>query len=385
MAVAPVGLRPPNKRVMLHPGHTRIDDAPIPQQYKDKLKKLGYVSLEQVVSVAEMTSSRKQILVAGEPSVRTHLSQYLGADISTVLSDVPDRIKAPQLSLRVRTAAYHYGARLRQPAKAVIPRLDLPAAQHVPAVIRAAAPPRGPLGSTPDVNLEPQMPPIRDQAYRGTCVAHASVAAMENYLIATRQAQQQTVDLSEQFLFWDCKQHDGIPNDDGTYLAVAMPLLFSDGCCLENIWPYNPNPLPGNVGQGPPPPTAQADAATRKAPSAKQLSPQSVQDIKDELAQGRCVAVSVVVFDYCWTTQEIRNSGEVTMPIPGDTSNEGHAICLVGYEDLSGEEELGGGRFILRNSWDSYWGVNCEFGTGYGTLPYAYLTNYGTEAYAIEW
>lgn len=385
MAAAPAGLRPPNKRVMLRPGHTRLDDAPIAQQYKDKLKKLGYVSLEQVVSVAEMTSCRKHLPVAGERSVRTQLSQYLGADISTVLSAVPEQIKAPQLSLRVRTAEYHYGARLRQPVKAVIPRLDLPAAQPIPAVSMAAAPQPSPLGSTPDVNFAPQMPAIRDQGNRGTCVAHAAVAAMEYYLIATNQAPQTTVDLSEQFLFWDSKQHDGIPDQDGTYLSIALPLLFSDGCCLESIWPYNPNPDPNNIGQGPPPAGAQADAATRKAPSTKQLSPQSVQDIKTELSQGRCVAVSVVVYDYCWTTQEIRNSGEVTMPIPGDTSNEGHAICLVGYEDLSGEDELGGGRFIVRNSWDSYWGVNCEYGTGYGTLPYAYLTNYGTEAYAVEW
>ena len=127
---------------------------------------------------------------------------------------------------------------------------------------------------------------------------------------------------------------------------------------------------------------AQPDAATRKAPSAQQLGATSVQDVKDALAAGYCVAVSVAVFDESWLTDEIRSTGNVVMPTPGEVSNEGHAVCLVGYEDLDGEPELGGGRFIVRNSWDSYWGVNCEFGVGYGTMPYSYLTTYGTEAYS---
>jgi C1A family cysteine protease len=115
----------------------------------------------------------------------------------------------------------------------------------------------------------------------------------------------------------------------------------------------------------------------------KQLSASSVADIKDELARAGYVAVSVAAFDYCWTTPATRSSGNVIMPFPGDVTREGRAICLVNYEDLDGEPELGGGRFIMRNSWDGYWGVNCKFGTGYGTLPYAYLTSYSKEAYAI--
>src|SRR5262249_42845494 len=105
---------------------------------------------------------------------------------------------------------------------------------------------------------------------------------------------------------------------------------------------------------------------------------------KDELAANRCVAVSVPVYPVCWLPDEIRSTGEITMPPEGELTNEGHAVCLVGYEDLAGEPELGGGRFLLRNSWDSLWGVNCEFGTGYGTIPYAYISTYGMEAYSIE-
>lgn len=368
-------LGPPRKRVRLHPGYLRLDDAPIAPQYKSKLKQLGYVSVEQVISVAEMMPARAR------------LNAYLGADMSRVLAEVPKRVIAPQLSLKASTAKYSFGIRLKEPAKAVLPRLDMAAARHVPAIKTASKPPSTPLGSTPDINFGGpggDMPPVRDQANRGTCVAHAAVAAMERYLITEGIAKRDTVDLSEQFLYWNCKSNDGDPNGEGTFLSFAMPLLFSDGCCLENIWPYNPNPIPGNEGQGPPPAGSKGDAATRKAPGTKELSAQSVQEIKDELARNRCVAVSVDVFEECWTTRDIRSTGSVTMPAPGGVSNEGHAVCLVGYQDLDGEPELGGGQFILRNSWDSYWGVNCDFGTGYGTIPYGYLTTYGMEAYSIE-
>lgn len=354
------------ERIHLHPGRTRLDDVPIPEVYKTALKTLGYVSLEQVASAAQFAAPR--------------LSDYLKLDVKKLLANLPILPTAPQISFATKTAKYKFGAILPQPVQATRPRVDIPAATHIPRDRVAPVPATGAFGSTPDVNLIAGMPPVRDQGQRGTCVAHAAVAAME-YWEGTLGHQ---VDLSEQFLYYNCKMHDGQPQNEGTFLRVAMPLLFTDGCCLESIWSYNPQPIAGNEGQGPPPANAASDAATRKTPGAKQLSPQAVSDIKDELAANRCVAVSVVVYDYCWFPDEIRNSGDVTMPFPGDTSNEGHAVCLVGYEDLPGEPELGGGRFILRNSWDKLWGVNCEFGSGYGTLPYAYLTTYGMEAYSIQ-
>ncbi|MBZ5524487.1 MAG: C1 family peptidase [Acidobacteriia bacterium] len=351
------------KRARIHPGHTRLEDSLLPEPYKKALKQLGYLTVEQVVSAARIAGPR--------------LSKYLSVDIQPILRSLPLALVAPQLSAEVEFAQYKFGALLLQEVQATMPRVDLTAASHIPAPRAGFA--VGPSG-TPDVNLIPGMQPIRDQGGRGTCVAHASVAAAEYYSGA--QGQQQ--DLSEQFQYWNCKQHDGRPNEEGTFLSVAMPLLVSDGCCRESDWPYNPNQQAGNEGQGPPPPAAVPDAATRKVPHVKQLSPQSVMEIKDELAANRPVPVSVVVYEDCWFPDEIRNSGDVTMPFPGDKSNAGHAICIVGYEDLPGEPELGGGRFIIRNSWDGLWGVNCQFGSGYGTLPYAYLTTYGTEAYSID-
>lgn len=60
-------------------------------------------------------------------------------------------------------------------------------------------------------------------------------------------------------------------------------------------------------------------------------------------------------------------------------------MCLVGYEDLAQEEELGGGKFILRNSWGTTtWAYQSAYSPGYGTIPYAYIARYGQEAYSIH-
>lgn len=354
------------KRVTLHPGRTRLEESALPEIHKAALKKLGYITLEQVASVAQFAD-------AG-------LNKYLKDDIKKVLAALPTAPLLAQVSIEVKLAKYKFGAFLRAPVQAVMPRTDLPAAAYVPASLVAPPTAPGALGSVPQVNLIPGMQPVRNQGRRGTCVAHASVAAAEYYF--GQQGQQP--DLSEQFVYWNCKQHDGRGNQEGTFLAVAMPLLVSDGACLEDTWPYNPDPTPGNESQDPPPDDAATDAAARKVPHVTQRAAQSVSGVKDALASNLPVAVSLVVYDYCWFPDEVRSSGDVTMPFPGDVSNQGHAVCIVGYEDLPDEPELGGGRFIIRNSWDGLWGVNCQFGAGYGTIPYAYLTTYCMEAYSIE-
>ena len=54
----------------------------------------------------------------------------------------------------------------------------------------------------------------------------------------------------------------------------------------------------------------------------------------------------------------------------------GHAMLLVGYVD--DESVLGGGYFIIRNSWGGDWGED-----GYGKLPYAYAELFITSAMTI--
>jgi hypothetical protein len=223
------------------------------------------------------------------------------------------------------------------------------------------------------VDLRDRMPPVRDQGMRGTCVAHAGVAVRE-FLLGEASTEG---DLSEQFLYWACKQRDGYAGS-GTWIRVAMASLREAGVCVEQVWPYNPNPVANNEGQGPPPDEADDDAEAYKIESSMQQEPRWVTNLKEALAADKPVAFAVPVFRY-WQTRPVRDTGDIRMPLPADQHLGGHAMCMVGFED--DPEVPGGGFFLVRNSWGTDWAPDSIVEAGYARLPYEYMTQYGRSAY----
>jgi C1A family cysteine protease len=320
-----------------------IEAHPVLQRHAQKLRALGYADVDTVAGA-----------LAGASAT---MIDYLGEDVSAALQGGVQGFQASR--------HFELGVALdRIPSVRAAFAMPAPAAAPLPA----------------SVNLIPHMPPIRDQANRGTCVAHAALAALENL----RTLQGAFSDMSEQFLYWDCKQHDGIPTQPGTWLGVAIPLLLTDGCCREVTWPYNPSPIVGNEGQGPASAPASAEAPTLRIARYQTLAPTSVIDIKRELVRERCVPFSIPVFDSWYRNNAVVTSGDIVLPFPGEAVVGGHAMCICGYRDDPADDGIGGGRFLLRNSWDSAWGTACVHGTGYGTIPYAYISRFGKEAYSIE-
>ncbi len=309
-------------------------------------------SFEQIQSAAE---------VAGP-----ELSAFLGVSINSILSELPFAMEAiPFQAMQIiESASYELGVDLD-----AIPRLSA-----APSFVGLEAE-----GFDNCANHVATMPPIRNQEKRGTCVSFAALAAVEHWMSDAGAYQ----DISEQFLYWNCKTNDGSPNSAGTWLGVAYPLLQRDGCCLEVDWTYQPLPIPNNEGQAPPPPGTQAKALGFRIPSVRTISPTSVADIRTTLKQNRVVSFSVPVFNSWYRSNAVIYSGEITMPIPAELRAGGHAMCIVGCIDLPGEPAIGGGRFIIRNSWGANWGINSPHGAGYGTIPYAYIANFGVEAYAV--
>ena len=90
---------------------------------------------------------------------------------------------------------------------------------------------------------------------------------------------------------------------------------------------------------------------------------QSLDDIKQCLAQGYPVAFGITVYD-SFMSDEVAETGYVPMPdVTTETVQGGHAIMAVGYDDSKNA-------LLMRNSWGTSWGL-----AGYFYLPYDYATN----------
>jgi C1A family cysteine protease len=229
------------------------------------------------------------------------------------------------------------------------------------------------------VDLRRCFQPVRDQEKRGTCVAHSVVAIMECLFgRADRPA-----DLSEQWLYWLCKERDGVPDDEGTRIDIALESSIDKGVCLEETWVYEGQPIPGNEGQGPPPADAEAHAANWTMTRWEELLPnRSVDAITNALDNERPVAVGVPVYDNWYSNPAANATGNIPMPLPLSILRGGHAMAIVGYD--YDEEVPGGAGFIVRNSWGVDWAPESAIEPGYGVLPFPYVEQYGWGAFVVE-
>ena len=106
------------------------------------------------------------------------------------------------------------------------------------------------------------------------------------------------------------------------------------------------------------------------------------RDLSAVVLDGDNVVAFAVNTFACWDYPATVLSGDAPLPLPGENTDGGQAVCLVGYEDNPALP--GGGAFIIHNSWGTGWGEKNRYGAGYGTLSYAYAALYGLEAYTIE-
>lgn len=224
------------------------------------------------------------------------------------------------------------------------------------------------------VDLHDRFPPVRNQGGRGTCVAHACVAVRE-YLLGGESTQG---DLSEQFVYWACKERDNYPGS-GTWIRHGMAVLKEKGVCTEQVWPYRDGSLSGNEGQGPPPAGAETKALAYRIDNSELLHPRWVDTLRQHLAEKRVIAFAVPVYTY-WFAEPVSSSGDIRLPLSTDQVEGGHAMCMVGYQD--DPDVPGGGYFLVRNSWGTNtWGRDNTISPGHARIPYAYIAEHGRSAH----
>ncbi len=238
----------------------------------------------------------------------------------------------------------------------------------------------------PALSYSDELPPVRNQGARGACVAHAA-AAVRDFMEVQRLKRSggdfdpKQVNFSEQFIYWWCKEHDGLPNVGGTYPYLGMKCLVEAGAPREQTWPYNPRPTPDNEGQGPPPKGAVEEARRYRLRRVIHLRPDDIDSMKAALLQGRSVMITIPMYNSWYRSRAARQYGKLNLPLPGEKSIGAHAMALVGYVD--DEQAPGGGYFILRNAWKP-WALKNPLGPGLATAPYEFLKKYNVIADAGE-
>jgi hypothetical protein len=322
------------------------------------LGELGVTDAEQLVAISAipgLAGDLQDALDLDEPAYRGLLDAALGvlpADRSALVSQ-PTTVADLGLGVREPTAEMVAAAEATSYATGD----DGAAAAQLPAA----------------VSLTSMMPPIRNQAARGTCVAFA-LTALHEYVLRRRAVVR---DLSEQDAYAETKLIDGSPNGCGTWQAKAVLALRDRGQCREAIWPYNPNPPCNNHGARPA--QARPDGLGNRL-TTYAVATRSVAAYKAELARQRPVTLSIPVYDSWYRSAETRRSGRITMRIGQEQQAGGHAVCLVGYQDAVGSP--GGGYFVVRNSWSTTWAYQSPYGAGYGTIPYQYIADEAWEAFS---
>ena len=347
-------------------GHTPLCKMPAEKVSPQQQALLSSLWVESVEEFAAMMAAME----SPDTSVDSAVVNPLRQSESALLDGVPEEALAPW---RAAMAGGALGCTIDPDVLEMFGRqgrISLPGA--VTAQVSDAPLP-------PSVRLMDKLFPVRDQGGRGTCVAFSSVGLRE-YLAGC------SVELSEQFLYWACKQLDGHPDEAGTFVHTAMSALSTMGVCPRETWPYNPEQILGDESQGPAPDEAREQATSFVMLNSRAVAPNCVNHYKHVLAGtdglgGMPVVIACLVFNSWFRSAATHQTGKITMPLPGEQPlGGGHAMLIVGYQDDSSVP--GGGYFIVRNSWSERWASASPEVPGHALMPYAYVERYVAEAFS---
>jgi C1A family cysteine protease len=206
----------------------------------------------------------------------------------------------------------------------------------------------------PKVDLRTELPPVYDQGSAGSCTAQSVCAAFH---FCQMKARLFNFAPSRLFTYYTTRDIEGTTQEDsGAMIRSAIKSLNKFGACPESIWPYDLAKLTHK-----PTVTCYDTASRHTAVSYKQVS-QTLDQLKGCLAEGYPFAFGMIVHA-SFEGEEVANTGVVKMPSSSEQPVSGHAVLVVGYDDVTQ-------RFLVRNSWGTDWGM-----AGYFTLPYAFILN----------
>jgi len=213
-----------------------------------------------------------------------------------------------------------------------------------------------------EISIRHRQSYVKSQSDRPTCAAFATTAFHEYHVEVFLGCKPRCdLDLSEEFLYYFCKQIDGQKILGGTTIAAASSVLKKHGQCRELLFPYGVNSLTA------PHPSANAilDAATRLFGNLTLLRPDR-QALETSLAKN----LPLVAVTQWYSNSYLAPKGRIEMPAIADRHLGRHAILIVGVSDESPE----GYRISFKNSWGHKWGD-----AGFGSFGLDYFNAFCAE------
>jgi C1A family cysteine protease len=201
------------------------------------------------------------------------------------------------------------------------------------------------------------VPPIRDQGQCGSCWDFSGSGVVTSALIKAGQIPNSANECSEQYTL-DCGQNGGCNGDDNT---TVLAWAKTTGLPLDNAY----GPYTGSSGQ------CKATSSTKLytiqdwgyCTPGQQQGIASTQDIKNAMVAygpiGSAVAADDAFSNYTDGVFDSTTSTDID-----------HDIILIGWDDTKGKN----GAWLLRNSWNTSWGIQGYMWIGYG------VNAVGTEA-----
>lgn len=208
------------------------------------------------------------------------------------------------------------------------------------------------------LDLRGNCPPIYNQGPLGSCTAQA-VCGLLHFTEREEKPKPKLFIPSRLFHYYYTRLAMGtVDYDSGASIREAVRTAVRLGFCKEDLWKYDVSKFKQK------PPEAASKAA---APNALQNSMyarvrQDLVSLQTALSEFNPVVFGFSVYE-SFMSSPVAKTGLVPMPKGKEQMLGGHAILLVGYDNV---RQL----FIARNSWGTTWGDK-----GYCYMPYAFITS----------
>lgn len=199
-------------------------------------------------------------------------------------------------------------------------------------------------------------PPIYDQGDIGSCTANAIAVALR---VLYKTAKKPDLEPSRLGLYYLERKLEGTVNEDaGAIIANGFKVCRKMGVFPESMWEYSNEHL-----FSAPPAKCLVEGEKHQILQYSAI-PRSLYAFKYALTQFKVIVIGISVYE-SFESDKVAQTGLVPMPKKTESLLGGHAIAIVGYDDVRQV-------FICQNSWGTAWGDK-----GYFYLPYKFITNKG--------